>query len=205
VAEPLLDVFVTGTDDGVGKTYVCALLAARARAAGLTPAVLTAVQVGEDDAARWLVRRVPGALAATAHAFPGFATADRGAVAESDSVDPRHVRETYLALREHSDGVLVEGPSGLLAPLGDGRTTADLACALGLPLVVVCRPGRGTVNHTALTIEAAERRGLAVRGVIVNGASDRPDLEELANRTELARLAPILAIVPDETISTLSG
>ena len=57
------------------------------------------------------------------------------------------MREVYLALRKRSDGVLVEGPSGLLAPLGEGRTTADLARVLGLPLVIVCRPDRGTVNH----------------------------------------------------------
>ena len=42
-------------------------------------------------------------------------------------------------------------------------------------------------------------------GLIVNGASDRPGLEELANRAELARLAPILEIVLDETISSFSG
>jgi dethiobiotin synthetase len=209
VSETLLDVFVTGTDDGVGKTYVCARLAARARAAGLTPAMLTAVQVGDDDATRWLIRRVPGAVGATAHAYPGdqalhSAMRDAGADA-SDCVDPGHVREVFLALRKRSDGVLVEGPSGLLAPLGDGRTTADLAQALGLPLVIVCRPDRGTVNHAALTIEAAHRRNLVVRGLIVNGASEHPGLDELANRSELARLAPILEIVPDETISSLSG
>ena len=198
MAETLLDVFVTGTDDGVGKTYVCALLAARARDAGLTPAMLTAVQVGDDDATRWLIRRVPGAVGATAHAYP------TDAVDATDSVDPAHVREVYLALRKRSDGVLVEGPSGLLAPLGDGRTTADLARALGLPLVIICRPDRGTVNHVALTLEAARSRKLEVHGLIVNGASEHPGLEELANRTELARLAPILEIVPDETISSLS-
>ncbi|MDX6599078.1 MAG: dethiobiotin synthetase [Gaiellales bacterium] len=203
MAETLLDVFVTGTDDGVGKTYVCALLAARAREAGLTPAMLTAVQVGDDDATRWLIRRVPGAVGATAHAYP--VDAARGDAGDAtDSVDPEHVREVYLALRERSDGVLVEGPSGLLAPLGDGRTTADLAQALGLPLVIICRPDRGTVNHVALTLEAALSRNLAVRGLIVNGASERPGLEELANRTELARLAPILEIVPDETVRSLS-
>jgi dethiobiotin synthetase len=203
VAETLLDVFVTGTDEGVGKTYVCALLAARARDAGLTPAMLTAVQVGDDDATRWLIRRVPGAVGATAHAYPAEAT--RGDTGDAtDSVDPEHVREVYLALRKRSDGVLVEGPSGLLAPLGDGRTTADLALALGLPLVIICRPDRGTVNHVALTIEAALSRRLSVRGLIVNGASEHPGLEELANRSELARLAPILEIVPDETISSLS-
>jgi dethiobiotin synthetase len=206
VTPPLLDVFVTGTDDGVGKTYVCALLAARARAAGLTPAMLTAVQVGDDDATRWLIRRVPGAVGATAHAYPGEQVLTAGGDADTAaSVDPEHVRDVYLALRKRSDGVLVEGPSGLLAPLGEGRTTADLAQALGLPLVIVCRPGRGTVNHAALTLEAARSRNLAVRGLIVNGASEHPGLEELANRTELARLAPILEIVPDETISSLSG
>ena len=54
----------------------------------------------------------------------------------------------------------------------------------------------------------SRRRGagnLTVRGLIVNGASEPPGLEELANRAELARLAPILEIVPDETISSLSG
>jgi len=203
VAATLLDVFVTGTDDGVGKTYVCALLAARARAAGLTPAMLTAVQVGDDDATRWLIRRVPGAVGATAHAYP--VEAGRGDSRDAtDSVDPEHVREVYLALRKRSDGVLVEGPSGLLAPLGDGRTTADLAQALGLPLVIICRPDRGTVNHVALTLEAAGNRKLSVRGLIVNGASEQPGIEELANRAELARLAPILEIVPDETMRSLS-
>jgi dethiobiotin synthetase len=203
VAETLLDVFVTGTDDGVGKTYVCALLAARARDAGLTPAMLTAVQVGDDDATRWLIRRVPGAVGATAHAYL-VETARGDAGDATDSVDPEHVREVYLALRKRSDGVLVEGPSGLLAPLGDGRTTADLAKALGLPLVIICRPDRGTVNHVALTLEAAFSRNLSVRGLIVNGASEHPGLEELANRAELARLAPILEIVPDETMRSLS-
>jgi dethiobiotin synthetase len=167
--------------------------------------MLTAVQIGDDDVTRWLIGRVPGTVGATAHSFPReHLLADRGGSAMA-AVDPEHVREVYLALRGRSDGVLVEGPSGLLAPIGWNRTTADLASALGLPLVIVCRPYRGTINHAALTLEAARRRNLAVHGLIVNGASDRPGLEELANRAELARLAPILEIIPDETINSLSG
>ena len=205
MGEILLDVFVTGTDDGVGKTFVCARLAARAREAGLTPGVLTAVQVGDDDVTRWLIGRVPGAVGATAHSYPyEHLLASRGGAAIA-AVDPEHVREVYLALRGRSDGVLVEGPSGLLSPIGWNRTTADLASALGLPLVIVVRPGRGTINHAALTLEAARRRNLSVRGLIVNGASDRPGLEELANRAELARLAPILEVVLDETMSQFSS
>ena len=71
--------------------------------------------------------------------------------------------------------------------------------------MIVCRPGRGTINHAALTLEAARRRNLRVQGLIVNGADEPPGLEELANRAELARLAPILEIIPDETINSLSG
>ena len=102
------------------------LLAARAREAGLTPAMLTAVQVGDDDATRWLIGRVPGAVGATAHGYPvEHLLASRGG-APIASVDPEHVREVYLALRGRSDGVLVEGPSGLLSPIGvephDGRS-----------------------------------------------------------------------------------
>src|SRR4029077_15130585 len=181
------------------------MLAARARAAGLTPAMLTAVQIGDDDVTRWLIGRVPGTVGATAHSFPReHLLAARGGSAMA-AVDPDHVREVYLALRGRSDGVLVEGPSGLLSPIGWNRTTADLGQALRLPLVTVCRPGRGTINHAALTLEAARRRNLRVQGLIVNGADEPPGLEELANRAELARLAPILEIIPDETINSLSG
>ena len=205
MAETLLDVFVTGTDDGVGKTYVCALLAARARAAGLTPAMLTAVQVGDDDVTRWLIGRVPGAVGATAHSYPReHLLASRGGAAIA-AVDPEHVREVYLApprpqRRRARRGAVRPARADRLEPHDRrSRERARPPARDRLP------PGRGTINHAALTLEAARRRNLAVRGLIVNGASDRPGLEELANRAELARLAPILEIVPDETISSLSG
>ena len=65
----------------------------------------------------------------------------RAAATRSPPVDPEHVREVYLALRGRSDGVLVEGPSGLLAPLGGAARRPISRSALGLPLVIVCRPG----------------------------------------------------------------
>ena len=66
--------------------------------------------------------------------------------------------------------MLVEGAGGLLVPLTERETYADLAVALGLPVLVVARAGLGTVNHTALTVEALRARGLALAGVVLNRA-----------------------------------
>jgi len=66
-------------------------------------------------------------------------------------------------------GIGLEGAGGLLVPVGPGWTIADLAAALGLPLLVVARAGLGTVNHTLLTIEVARRAGLEVAAVVLNG------------------------------------
>ena len=77
--------------------------------------------------------------------------------------------------RARHDVLLVEGAGGLLVPVGESWTIADLAVWLGLPLVVVARAGLGTVNHTLLTVEAARPRGLHVAGVVLNGRSAETD------------------------------
>ena len=81
-------------------------------------------------------------------------------------------------------------------PINDRETFADLALALDLPLAIVARPGLGTLNHTALTVEVARARGIAVAGVIVCGTSADPDVAERTNLTELRRIAPLLGALP---------
>jgi dethiobiotin synthetase len=96
--------------------------------------------------------------------------------------------------------VLVEGVGGLLCPLTETETVADLAAALELPLVVVARRSLGTLNHTLLTVEAVCRRGLPLAGVVVNetvppeGLADATNVEELRRRLAV----PILAVVPHQ-------
>jgi dethiobiotin synthetase len=92
----------------------------------------------------------------------------------------------------------VEGVGGLLCPLTEDKTIADLAVALGYPLLVVARAGLGTINHTLLTVEAARSRGLRVAGVVLNEAEpldETPGTGE--NGAEIARRAnvPVLGIV----------
>jgi len=72
---------------------------------------------------------------------------------------------------EARDLTLVEGSGGFLVPIDEKRDFADLALRLEASLAVVVRPGLGTLNHTALTLEAAERRGLKVPLLVCSGAS----------------------------------
>jgi dethiobiotin synthetase len=75
-------------------------------------------------------------------------------------------------------------------------TMADLAARLDAELIVVTRPGLGTLNHTALTLEAARNRGLRVGGLVVSEWPAEPGVTERTNLERLGRLAPVLGLVP---------
>src|SRR4051794_13044454 len=94
--------------------------------------------------------------------------------------------------------VLVEGVGGLLCPLTERHTVADLVAGLDLPLLVVARRSLGTLNHTLLTVEAARARGLRLVGVVVSETAPPGTLAERANVEELRRRldVPLLAVAP---------
>jgi dethiobiotin synthetase len=106
--------------------------------------------------------------------------------------------EAARALAARHAALLVEGAGGLLVPLTPSWTYADLAVALGLPVLVVARAGLGTVNHTALTLEALRARGLAVAGVVLNRTGPDDDASVPHNADEIERLtgARVLATLP---------
>jgi dethiobiotin synthetase len=196
---PLADLLVTGTDTGVGKTWVTAALAAACMQSGRSVAVLKAAQTGPDDDAAWIAERVPGIVVRTALRYqapvaPVVAARLEGA--PEPSLEP--IVAAARELRASADGILVEGSGGLLVPISERDTFADLALALGLPLLIVTRPGLGTLNHTALTVEVARSRGITVAGLIVCGTSADPDVAERTNLTELRRIAPLLGALPHD-------
>lgn len=80
----------------------------------------------------------------------------------------------YEALKSIHPFLMVEGAGGLAVPYVEDGLVVDAAVMLGLPLVIVARPGLGTVNHTLLTVEYARRRGLEVAGVIFSGWGRTP-------------------------------
>ena len=193
--------FITGTGTGIGKTVATAALAAAAGSAGLGVSVCKPVQTGvadgDDDLAE--VTRLSGVRAV--HPGFGYPLPLSPAAASAAAGRPMPTRAELRALIESADTgglTLVEGAGGLLVELADdGATIAELAGDLGAPVLVVVAPGLGTLNHTALTLEALQRRGLACAGLIIGSWPARPGAAEESNRIELARLAPLRAVLPE--------
>lgn len=197
-------VFVTGTDTGVGKTVVSAAIAATWREAGRDVVYVKPVQSGaadgdDDPADVNALADVPTVVGPVIG--PSLAPGVAARLAGEDLLGDELARVVNDAAASHPGAwLVVEGAGGLLVELGsDGTTCADLAATLGLPVVVVARPGLGTLNHTALTLAELDRRRLPVAGVIVSGYPADPDLATRTNLDELDRLSGgrLIGVLPD--------
>lgn len=196
---------VTGTGTGVGKTVVTAAIAALARQAGRSVAVLKPAQTGvapgePGDADE--VRRLSGVRTCVELArYPEpLAPATAARRAGLAPVTPSLAAAAAADLARTHDLVLVEGAGGLLVRLDDaGGTLADVAVALAAPVLVVAAAGLGTLNATALTAEALRTRGLSCRGVVIGAWPAEPDLAARCNLADLpvAAGAPLLGVLPD--------
>lgn len=206
---------MTGTDTGVGKTWVTVRLAEAARARGLRVAALKAAESGcrlthvglegEDDdalfaaAGEWQPERCRYRFEPAV--APGVAAEDVGQEIEFPVIAAQVER-----LRAAADLVLVEGAGGWLVPMGAGRTIEDLARALATPVLVAARGALGTINHALLTARAVRAAGLPLIGVAM---STRPDEDRAfveRNRIEIERHGGGPAwIVPDRTDSVLDA
>lgn len=204
-------IFITGTDTGVGKTVVACALAAWSRHHGLDVGVMKPIATGGrwttngaagrwvSDDARWLAAAAqvddPWSLINPICFKEPLApwTAARRA---GTAIRLETPVAAFRALSNRHPFLIVEGVGGLLVPLGPKTTVADLAQRLGLPLVLVARPGLGTLNHTLLTLACARRLRLPVRGLILNQADppSRDPMARLADATNpeiLKRLAHV--------------
>jgi dethiobiotin synthetase len=179
-------VVVSGTDTGVGKTYVSAALC------DPETTYVKAAQTGDDDDAA-TVRRLSGATTHTLARYPEPLSPERSAArAGVPCITPREIADFIESL----DGrVVIEGAGGLLVRFGGG-TIADVAELLDAPIVLAVRAGLGTLNHTALTVEAIERRKLRLLGLVIGCWPDEPDLASRCNLDDLATIAPVLGKLP---------
>jgi dethiobiotin synthetase len=183
-------VLITGTDTGVGKTIVTAAIAAAAQASGLRVAVIKPGQTGTPSDIDVITRLASPDTTRTLASYPE--PMSPLAAATVASMKPLELYEVVDAIRAEADKhdlVLVEGTGGLLVPMGvrpsgESWTLADLATTLGVSTIVVARAGQGTLNHTALTLEALARRGVPA-GVVIGAWPTEPDLVNWANFSEL--------------------
>ena len=207
--------FVTGTGTGVGKTIVTAAIAALARVAGRRVAVVKLAQTGVHDGPGSdapdleTVTRLSGVTDTHELArFPDPLSPEAAArVSGLPPVDFARAAALITDLAETRDLVLVEGAGGLLVRYDDrGATIADLATVLneqGLdaPALVVTAAGLGTLNHTALTLEAATARKVRTAGVVVGSWPREPGLAERENLADLETLAsgPLAGLLPEDS------
>ena len=196
---------VTGTGTGVGKTVVTAALAALAGFRGQTCTVVKPAQTGvPDDAPGDLsdVVRLAGDEVRTVELvrYPDpLSPAAAARRCGRSPLDPAECAQAVLEAQQRADLVLVEGAGGLLVRYDeDGYTMADLARTLRLQVLVVVEAGLGTLNSTALTLEAMAHRGLDLAGLVVGAWPAEPGLAERSNVTDLEMLAarPLLGALP---------
>lgn len=196
---------VTGTGTGVGKTTVTSAIAALAVAAGRRVAVLKPAQTGVDAAQLGdvdEVRRLAG-LSVTCRELARFpdplAPARAARLAGLIPVTTATTASVARELAAEHDLVLVEGTGGLLVPLDDsGGTLADVAGVLSARMLVVAGAGLGTLNHTALTVEALRTRRLSCVGIVIGAWPTQPDLAARCNLIDLPAVTglPLLGVVP---------
>ncbi|MHA7268743.1 dethiobiotin synthase [Arthrobacter sp. HLT1-20] len=187
--------YITGTDTDVGKTLTTAALAVALSATGASVAVYKPAQTGVPVGGHGdidEVARLSGVHAVHEGIRFDDPMAPRAAARRANRDLPglaHHVNRIADLAASH-DHVLVEGAGGVLVELdAAGRTLADLAAAsTGAPrsgFVVVCRSGLGTLNHTALTLEALHSRGFATPAVVVGSWPAAPSSIDISNRESL--------------------
>jgi len=193
---------VTGTDTGVGKTLVsCALLRALSRRGhrmGVYKPAETGVQSdesgrlrGEDCERLAAAARAEQPLSSVSHAlYPIPAAPLVAAEAAGQSIEPAALARDFEALLPDFDAVWVEGAGGLLVPIAEGFSYADLASQLALPVLVVVASKLGCLNHALLTLSELDRRGIQVVGTVLNALDPEPEAAHAVatNREILARV-----------------
>ena len=198
-------IFVTGTDTEVGKTYISRLLLAGLRARGLQFGVMKPVSAGgQEDAIALMAASsiedpidLVNPVALNEPLSPNLAAERAGA-----TIGLEEILSAFTILSERHDRLLVEGAGGILVPLSDQLSMADLASQLDLPVLIVSRPALGTINHTLLTIEACKSRNLPLLGIVYSHSSiPVGDPSETESPGIISRLSgvPSLGILPHIT------
>ncbi|WP_408958391.1 dethiobiotin synthase [Natrinema sp. 74] len=199
---------VVGTGTGVGKTVVTAGLTRLLRAAGYDARAIKPAQTGHppDDDAGFVAAACDDPDAATCPRYLEPALAPRvAAEVANEALSYESIRTACEREIESTPVPIVEGIGGLRVPLAGDREVIDLVADLDAAAIVVTRSGLGTLNHTALSIDALEARGIDVCGIVVNEYADET-IAERTNPDELERMTgyavetvPPLGEADDET------
>jgi len=173
------NMFITGTDTGVGKTSVAGAIAAHYRESGVKVGVMKPAETGcckrdgvlvPADAS--FLKRASGSTdimgAVCPYTFKEPLAPAIAAKKAGREISSRFLIKVFRAIARQHDVTLVEGAGGIMVPICHNYSYLDLAGDLGIPVLIVGRAGLGTINHTLLTVHALQSRQIKIHSIVLN-------------------------------------
>jgi dethiobiotin synthetase len=212
--------FVTGTDTGVGKTIITAALIKASGLLGFKTCGMKPIETGclrEGDtfipSDGIFIKTIAHMEETLNHISPCCFEEPLAPLPASEiegtPVDFEKIRKEYAALSQKYDVVVVEGIGGLLVPIRKDYFVLDFARDLGLPVIVISKPGLGTINHTMLSVNYAIKEGLIIAGIIINysrppegspAENTNPDVIKKISPVPIVGIFPYLQDLEETTI-----
>lgn len=208
-------IFIIGTDTDAGKTVISAgllylLLKNKCRAAYFKPVAsgetgISGVNMSVDAA---FVKKVAGfsedQKLVTPFSFADAVAPHLAARLAHRPIDVAVIQQRLYELMNRYDVIIGEAAGGLAVPLNDaGYMQYDLIRKLGFPCLLVARAGLGTINHTLLTLSLAERVGLKIKGILINGAgATLIEQDNVAMIKKLSGVKTIFTLPPMASVDT---
>ncbi|MBW1669811.1 MAG: dethiobiotin synthase [Deltaproteobacteria bacterium] len=199
--------FVTGTDTGVGKTFITALLAKAMADQGIDVKVQKWVSTGNSNLSEdcvFIYELLGNKSDETIHGFQGTTGSDTAPYCLSFPASPhlasekagvtiktKVIRDALFRLESSCEILIVEGVGGVLVPLTRAMLLVDLVADLKLPTLVVARSGLGTLNHTLLTLEALRYRKIPIVGVLLNSQGGEASSIVRDNQRTIAEIGQV--------------
>lgn len=189
------EIFVTGTDTGIGKTVVSALLTA-----GFTATYWKPIQSGLiEETDTEFVKRITG-LPTDNFVQERYRLQEPLSPHASAKIDGVSISLSDFEIPEYeTEHFIVEGAGGLMVPINDEAMIIDLIEYLDLPVLLVARSELGTLNHTFLSLEALRNRKIPIIGVIMNGPKNE------SNRKAIEKYGDIKVIGEIESIKSMNS
>lgn len=183
-----LGIVVTGTDQGVGSTCVAAALARISANQEFKTGVMIPVETGANDLEllgstgqllKWAAQSALADNQISPYRFQAQLEPATAAAQKKIRIDFNSLVQRARSIIESHDFTVIDGSGGLMLPLAGGLLMCDFVAMLKLPLIVVCRPDRGTINHTLMTLLVAKHMDIPVVGYVINAMpADKSYAEE---------------------------
>ena len=188
-----MSLFVTGTNTDVGKTYVTRLILEGLRQEGVDAVGYKPISCGGLEDSEILAEASGGLDVDLVNPvqLQNAVAPHVACMLENREIDLQELVDGYRKLADEHDVVLIEGAGGWEVPISAELSMSDLAKELGLPVLLITANQLGAINHTLLTVQAIQSKGLSCAGIVLNQLEDELDTAMITNKGVLAELSGV--------------